>query len=104
MSKDLMHRLRPSTCALTALALGALGLAASLLEAAAGARAEPPRASQALVRELGLTDPALFTEARYTRHRVLADLHAAFQEHPLAFDHFPSGSLLPPPAYEAPHE
>lgn len=103
MPKDFPNRLRPSTCVLTALALGGLGFMASLLEAA-GARAAPPPASLTLVRALGLTDPALFTEARYTRHRVLADLHAAFQEHPLAFDHFPSGSLLPPPDYEAPHE
>lgn len=50
-----------------------------------------------LVAELGLSDPALFTEARYTRHLSQADLHAAFQDHPLALEHFPSGSLLLPP-------
>ena len=26
-----------------------------------------------------------------------ADLHSAFQDHPVALEHFPSGSLLPPP-------
>lgn len=46
----------------------------------------------------GLTDLALFTEARYTRHPSLADRHSAFQEHPLALEHFPSGSLFGPPA------
>lgn len=52
---------------------------------------------RAMVRVLGLTDLCLFTEARHTRHPGLADLHAAFQEHPAALDHFPSGSLLRPP-------
>ncbi|ARJ68198.1 hypothetical protein WV31_16060 [Magnetospirillum sp. ME-1] len=50
-----------------------------------------------LVEQLGLTDLVLFTEARYTRHPSQADLHSAFQDHPFAMDHFPSGSLLPPP-------
>lgn len=50
-----------------------------------------------LVVDLGLTDLALFTEARYTRHLSLADLHSAFQDHPMALEHFPSGSLVPPP-------
>ena len=43
-------------------------------------------------------DPALFTEARYTRHPSQADLHSAFQDHPLAQEHFPTGSLISPPA------
>lgn len=62
--------------------------------------AHTPRlqANQNLVAKLGLTDLALFTEARYTRHPSLADLHSALQDHPGAFDHFPTGSLLPPPA------
>lgn len=50
-----------------------------------------------LVQQLGLTDLCLFTEARYTRHPSQADLHSAFQDHPLGLEHFPSGSLLPPP-------
>lgn len=52
---------------------------------------------QALVHKLGLTDLCLFTEARYTRHPSQADLHTAFQDHPLSLEHFPSGSLLAPP-------
>jgi len=51
-----------------------------------------------LVERLGLTDPVLFTEARYTRHPTQADLQSAFQDHPVAFEHFPTGSLVPPPA------
>lgn len=50
-----------------------------------------------MVAQLGLTDLCLFTEARYTRHPSQADLQSAFQDHPLALEHFPSGSLLPPP-------
>lgn len=46
-----------------------------------------------------LTDPALFTEARYARHASQADRHAAFQDHPLALEHFPAGSLMPPPGH-----
>ena len=60
-------------------------------------RAPALKESRALVARLGLTDLSLFTEARYTRHPSQADLHSAFQDHPFAFEHFPSGSLLPPP-------
>ncbi len=51
---------------------------------------------QQLVRTLGLTDLALFSEARYTRHPSQADLFSAFQDFPAAFEHFPSGSLIAP--------
>jgi hypothetical protein len=44
-----------------------------------------------------LTDLALFTEARYTRHLSQADYHTPFQDHPFALEHFPSGSLVMPP-------
>jgi hypothetical protein len=50
-----------------------------------------------LAARLELTDLALFTEARYTRHPSQADLHAPFQDHPAALEHFPSGSFVPPP-------
>jgi hypothetical protein len=52
-----------------------------------------------MVADLGLTDLSLFTEARYTRHLAQADLHTAFQDHPLAIEHFPSGSLVAPPPH-----
>ena len=51
-----------------------------------------------LVEELLLTDLCLFTEARYTRNPAMADLHSPFQDHPLSLEHFPSGSLVMPPA------
>ena len=52
-----------------------------------------------LVRNLGLADLCLFTEASYTRHLSLSDFHTAFQDSPMALEHFPSGSLvIHPPA------
>ena len=56
-------------------------------------------ASRLMVQQLQLTDLCLFTEARYTRHPSMADLHSAFQDHPLALEHFPSGSLATPPRF-----
>jgi hypothetical protein len=51
------------------------------------------------VRENGLTDLCLFTEASYTRNPTQTDLHTPFQENPASLEHFPSGSLLPPPEH-----
>jgi len=56
----------------------------------AAARAE-------LARELGLTDLAIWTEARYTRHPSQADFFSAFQDTPGALEHFPAGSVVSPP-------
>ena len=50
-----------------------------------------------MVRDLELTDLCLFTEANYTRHFTQADRHTPFQNSPMAFEHFPSGSILLPP-------
>ena len=50
-----------------------------------------------IVKELMLTDLALWTEARYTRHPSQADLFTPFQDFPAAMDHFPSGSIIAPP-------
>ncbi|MEI6825441.1 MAG: hypothetical protein WCK54_07600 [Desulfuromonadales bacterium] len=50
-----------------------------------------------LAGQLGLTDLALCTEARYTRHPSQSDRHSAFQEHPGALEHFPTGAFIPPP-------
>lgn len=62
------------------------------------ASVEPLQQRALLVNELGLSDLALSTEARYTRHLTLADRHSAFQDHPTSFDHFPSGSIFLPPS------
>ena len=91
--------MRPADRALVLLLAGVAAFTlcfadAARLRGAAGAdEAERTR----LVAQLRLTDLALFTEARYTRHPSQADLHSAFQDHPLAFEHFPSGSLIGPP-------
>lgn len=67
--------------------------------AAVAVRSASPRleASRSIVSRLGLTDLCLFTDARYTRHPSMADLNTAFQDYPMSFEHFPSGSLVPPP-------
>ncbi|MEO5336657.1 MAG: hypothetical protein H7841_07170 [Magnetospirillum sp. WYHS-4] len=90
--------MRPSSLAFALIGAGSAFVLASAVDARLGvARAEPALARKAeMVRELGLTDLCLFTEARYTRHLSQADLHTAFQDHPLSLDHFPSGSLVPP--------
>ena len=59
--------------------------------------ADEVRLRRELVGQMDLTDLALFTEARYTRHPSQADLHSPFQDHPLALEHFPTGSLVPAP-------
>ncbi|PLY06700.1 MAG: hypothetical protein C0624_04245 [Desulfuromonas sp.] len=54
-----------------------------------------------LVRRLTLTDLALWSEARYTRHPSQADLFTPFQEFPGSLEHFPAGSLIAPPPRRA---
>ncbi len=49
-----------------------------------------------LVAVLALTDLSLSSEARYTRHVSQADLFSAFQDFPASFEHFPTGSMIPP--------
>ncbi|MCX7948664.1 MAG: hypothetical protein N2509_00980 [Treponemataceae bacterium] len=60
---------------------------------------ESLRRKSEVVRTLELTDLALFTDARYTRHPSMADLNTAFQDYPMAFDYFPSGSIVAPPSH-----
>lgn len=71
------------------------------VHAAVAVRNAAPRleASRSLVGRHGLTDLCLFTDARYTRHPSMADLNTAFQDYPMSFEHFPSGSLVPPPPH-----
>ncbi|MFH1020597.1 MAG: hypothetical protein V1782_08340 [Pseudomonadota bacterium] len=47
---------------------------------------------------LGLTDLAVATEARYTRHPAVSDPVAPFMDHPGAIEHFPSGTFWLPPS------
>ena len=90
---------RPARLVLPLLAVALAGFAMSFVDAALLRERHAVRieASHALAKRLALTDIALFTEARYTRHPSQADLHAPFQDHPLALEHFPTGSLIAPP-------
>ncbi len=60
-------------------------------------RSEEVQGMAAMTRRLGLTDLSIFTDARYARHPSQADRFAPFQDHPTSLEHFPSGSLVPPP-------
>ena len=80
------------------LAAGVLGVEAAHHAASERERrAAEVEGRAALVRRLGLTDLALFTEARYTRHPSQADRFTPFQDHPSSLEHFPSGSIAAPP-------
>lgn len=98
------HEPRHSRRAFVFLAVAGLAFALTLADARGCDRGHDttlePSARRA--RELGLTDLCLFTDARYARHPSQADWHGAFQDHPLALEHFPSGSLLLPTALERP--
>jgi len=88
---------RSDLFALGAAVAAALSLAAVLhARAERRARSAEVEAMAGLARRLGLTDLALFNEARYTRHLSQADRFAPFQDHPVALEHFPSGSVVAP--------
>ncbi len=67
----------------------------SRLASSGQARAREPL--RGLAARLTLAEPALWPEARYTRHPATTDRFAPFQEFPGALEHFPAGSLVPPP-------
>lgn len=54
-----------------------------------------------IIKTLGLTDLVLSTDARYTRHPSQADLFSAFQDYPGSIEHFPTGSVIPPPDFNS---
>ncbi len=92
--------MRPADRALIFLTLAGAAFATCFLDATRlrAAAANDANGMATLVARLHLTDLALFTEARYTRHPSQADLHSPFQDHPQALEHFPTGSLIAPPA------
>lgn len=93
--------LRKSVIVLTGLGLGGLLLGISFVDAARKQAAAMPviETTAGLVKKLELTDLVLFTEARYTRNLALADRFSAFQDHPMSFEHFPSGSIASIPRH-----
>jgi hypothetical protein len=93
--------LRKSDVFFSSLAGGILLMGLMFMDAAISRRLDSEFVQQrrAIVRALTLTDLCLFTDARYTRHPTMADLHAPFQDHPMAFEHFPSGAIMAAPAH-----
>jgi len=84
--------------ALTLLEVAVLAvLVASCRHRLDAALAGPIPAQRALAGRLGLTDLAIWTEARYTRHPSQADRFAPFQDFPSSIEHFPAGSIVGPP-------
>ena len=60
------------------------------------------RCNRRLVEVFELTDLAIWTGARYTRHLSQADAFSAFQDSMGALEHFPEGALAPLPAFFRP--
>lgn len=54
-----------------------------------------------LTSALKLTDISFSNDARYTRHPSQADIFSAFQDYPGSIEHFPSGSVTPPPDFSS---
>ncbi len=92
--------LRKSTLVLLFFSSGALLIVLTVMDAMSQQNSahETLNHRASLVSEFGLSDLAISTEARYTRHLSQADRHSAFQDHPTSFDHFPSGSIFMPPS------
>jgi len=67
---------------------------------AADRTAPARRCNRQLVRAFELTDLAIWTGARYTRHVSQADTFAAFQDSMGALEHFPEEALAPLPPLE----
>ena len=91
-------QVRKSTVFLSFSALGILSVALTILDGHMSRSYAAPMLEERtrMVKTLGLTDIALFTEARYTRHPSQADRHSPFQDHPGSMEHFPTGSFMPP--------
>lgn len=78
-------------------ALQAVALAVLVAGSAVPGEDDPRRGR--LVEALMLTDLAVWTEARYTRHPSQADFFSAFQDGPGALEHFPAGMWVSPPDF-----
>lgn len=60
------------------------------------AQSERLQRVQRVVADLGLSDLALCTEARYTRHPAVSDAVVVGMDHPGELDHFPSTLFFAP--------
>jgi Tfp pilus assembly protein PilV len=92
--------MRKSSISLVLVGVGILLLGLMFMHATVQRQSDVAHIDQMarMVRTLGLTDLCLFTEARYARHPSQADLYSAFQDHPVSLEHFPTGSIVGPPA------
>jgi hypothetical protein len=97
---------RKSTMFLSTIAFMTVLLCIAYVHAQVRQRSDMPRLLQNadMVRYFELTDLCLFTDAQYTRHPAVANRHTPFQDYPLSFEHFPSGSLSGPPPRMVIHE
>ena len=84
--------------------IGAISLGSMFVHASFTQKANSPFLSEKseMVKKYGLTDLCLFTDARYTRHPVMADVHTPFQDYPTSLEHFPSASILSLPPHLRP--
>lgn len=96
----LKHRVFFSVTAVEIIALSALLLSSHARVAQLESSSLPGKTQ--LVRELELTDLAIWTEARYTRHPSQADRFAPFQDFPSSLEHFPAGSIVAVPTRQSP--
>lgn len=90
--------MRPSVRLLTLLSIFCL-VYVVVAVTAKNSRSEQDRTflqMQTVVSYLGLTDLALSTEARYTRHPAVSDSLVISMDHPGALDHFPSTMFWAP--------
>lgn len=49
-----------------------------------------------VIKQLGLSDLCIATDARYIRHISISDPVAPFMDHPGGIEHFPSSSIFVP--------
>lgn len=84
--------MRPSTGLLALLMVFSLlvGAFTQSIKAKRSGQEENFRMLQEVAFRLGLSDLALSTEARYTRHPAISDPVVVSMDHPGAIDHFPS--------------
>jgi hypothetical protein len=76
-----------------AVGLGAMAFLLTVCDTKWRRQSHDNSATVRLAKRLRLTDLALFNEARYARHLSQSDDHAALQDHPMALEHFPAGTV-----------
>jgi hypothetical protein len=93
-----MTAMRPATGALLAFVLLLLlgGLTCAVIADRRTDQAEDLRRVRQIVAGLALTDLALTSEARYTRHLAVSDAVVVGMDHPGGLDHFPSTLFFAP--------